>query len=494
MPDPAKAKVAHDKLLQGPVVRRRALACHKVSNQIWAQPAVLQVNQASPQGGVANDDQQQNQQSPSALSNIVPTRSEQHIQDTQSHNPAAENIQTVASSPTSLPLSTPVAIHKGKRKQTIFLSSSQFLSNALLCKHIHNVSPQTGGGSQVGGQASTSVLSVTAHLDLDATHSGSESSAGGVLGEGESKEEYERNSFVMSDNAELEYEDEHSADKIQVIRTAVPGQLVNGIMFSHIAKDIVKSARSPAQIAHAAKRRHTATYSGDEESQLLAPTLSTLLTQSAEGQYILYLSDTKTHCHGNMPLDKDTGANRLQLMIYRQLLSAMVSMSFPWQDWWSALQIQASAQLLEHFLEDAMPLLVHTEATAESFPCTLSGLVDMLCSAFIDLRVSHVDHELEIVYLAQKAMRDLQTTDGRDTLSQDNQVEKPVLYVSSSTGDGNLGQPGDVSLRVQDGVWRVVKKTTDMGMGDDETASLIPIHYRMVHVVSINLTVLMLSV
>ncbi|KAI0275271.1 exonuclease V [Gloeopeniophorella convolvens] len=119
----------------------------------------------------------------------------------------------------------------------------------------------------------------------------------------------------------------------------------------------------------------------------------------------LHLLDTKTRRSSTLPSDDDALASRMQLMLYRHLLSALLSPAFPFDAFWSTVQADPHAQLSHAFLLQSGLAREMEPGVVLAYPACLDDLADCWRAAVSALRVRGVARTLEIVYRTQPRVR-----------------------------------------------------------------------------------------
>jgi exonuclease V len=117
----------------------------------------------------------------------------------------------------------------------------------------------------------------------------------------------------------------------------------------------------------------------------------------------LHLSDTKTRHTATIPDDVDTTPSRIQLMLYHQLLSPLVSSHaqdrLDYARFWRRLKIDPQQPLPADFLRDAATVLGQNQSDL-GFN-NLNGLTAILAKQVQNLHVSGVDKTLQLIYCTQ---------------------------------------------------------------------------------------------
>jgi exonuclease V len=115
----------------------------------------------------------------------------------------------------------------------------------------------------------------------------------------------------------------------------------------------------------------------------------------------LSLIDTKTRRSDSLPSDDDAFSSRMQLMLYHHLLSALLSPTFSFSEFWEKVQVDPYAQF-----SDAIPvqtvLVGQTDMDMLTYAECLDDLTDLWHSTVRSLQVRGVSPTLEIVYRTQE--------------------------------------------------------------------------------------------
>lgn len=115
----------------------------------------------------------------------------------------------------------------------------------------------------------------------------------------------------------------------------------------------------------------------------------------------LSLKDTKTRRFNSLPSDDDALSSRMQLMLYRQLLSSLLSPTFSFSAFWEKIGVDPFVHFTEEFLLKA-GLVRETDGTVVvGYPACLDDLADLWRSTVDSLRLKSVSPILEIVYRTQ---------------------------------------------------------------------------------------------
>ena len=115
----------------------------------------------------------------------------------------------------------------------------------------------------------------------------------------------------------------------------------------------------------------------------------------------LSLIDTKTRRSNSLPSDDDAFSSRMQLMLYHQLLSALLSPTFSFSAFWEKVQVDPFAQFSDAFLMQSGLARPTDENTVLASAECLDGLTDLWHSTVRSLQVQGVSPTLEIVYRTQ---------------------------------------------------------------------------------------------
>jgi exonuclease V len=115
----------------------------------------------------------------------------------------------------------------------------------------------------------------------------------------------------------------------------------------------------------------------------------------------LSLKDTKTRRFNSLPSDDDALSSRMQLMLYRHLLSSLLSPTFSFSAFWEKIGVDPFVQFSDEFLLKA-GLARETDGTVVlGYPACLDDLADLWRSTVHSLRLKSVSPILEIVYRTQ---------------------------------------------------------------------------------------------
>ncbi|KAH9962734.1 exonuclease V [Lactifluus volemus] len=117
--------------------------------------------------------------------------------------------------------------------------------------------------------------------------------------------------------------------------------------------------------------------------------------------YELRLLDTKTRRSDTLPSYDDAFSSRMQLMLYRHLLSALLSPSFSFKMFWERVQVDPSAQFSDEFLLQVGLARQTDGKVLLGYPACLDDLVDLWCSTIHSSPLQSVSPTLEIVYRKQ---------------------------------------------------------------------------------------------
>ena len=123
---------------------------------------------------------------------------------------------------------------------------------------------------------------------------------------------------------------------------------------------------------------------------------STSSTPGVNPPTMLYLKDNKTRRHPSVPPHHDTLSGRLQLMLYRRLLSQLIAKSplYDFKPLWERLGVKSSARLPTKFLVQAN--LISDNA---DFPTTsLDDVVTSWHKLVKEANIQGVNENLELVY------------------------------------------------------------------------------------------------
>lgn len=137
----------------------------------------------------------------------------------------------------------------------------------------------------------------------------------------------------------------------------VDGYMVVGVIVSKSARYILKPMLSPPVQDEIVRK------------PLVAKGSLTTYFASNRRTHALFLSDSKTRSSGTMPKEEHVQSGRYQLMIYKELLDAMIVAglggkadtvvdAFSWPALWRQLRLDPTTQLSTSFLDDAGPVIL----------------------------------------------------------------------------------------------------------------------------------------
>jgi exonuclease V len=116
----------------------------------------------------------------------------------------------------------------------------------------------------------------------------------------------------------------------------------------------------------------------------------------------LSVIDTKTRRSNSLPSDDDAFSSRMQLMLYRHLLSALLSPTFSFSAFWEKTQVDPFAKFSDAFLMQTGLARQTDEDVVLASPECLDDLTDLWHSTVRSLQVQGVSPTLEIVYRTQE--------------------------------------------------------------------------------------------
>ncbi|KAF8204015.1 exonuclease V a 5' deoxyribonuclease-domain-containing protein [Pholiota molesta] len=154
--------------------------------------------------------------------------------------------------------------------------------------------------------------------------------------------------------------------------------------------------------------------------------------------YALYIKDSKTRKRDSLPSDADMYSGRIQLMIYRRLLSELVSTNPPYdfRRLWDKLGIDSTEVFPTRFLVQAQLI----EESDQFKTACLDDLVNSWHKLVKEFNVVGVDPQLELIYRLQPPQQDRK---GKDKETQQNDDK-------SSVEDEDLAKAIAASLRDMD--------------------------------------------
>ena len=123
---------------------------------------------------------------------------------------------------------------------------------------------------------------------------------------------------------------------------------------------------------------------------------STSSTSAVNPPTMLYLKDNKTRRHPSVPPHHDTLSGRLQLMLYRRLLSQLVAKSplYDFKPLWKRLGVKSSSRLPTKFLVQANLISDNTDFQTTSLDDVVNSWHELVKEA----NVQGVNENLELVY------------------------------------------------------------------------------------------------
>ena len=124
--------------------------------------------------------------------------------------------------------------------------------------------------------------------------------------------------------------------------------------------------------------------------------ISTSSTSGVNPPTMLYIKDNKTRRHPSIPPHHDTLSGRLQVMLYRRLLSQLVAKSplYDFKPLWKRLGVKSSSRLPTKFLVQANLISDNTEFQTTSLDDVVTSWHELVKEA----NVQGVHENLELVY------------------------------------------------------------------------------------------------
>ncbi|KAJ7762318.1 exonuclease V [Mycena maculata] len=174
-----------------------------------------------------------------------------------------------------------------------------------------------------------------------------------------------------------------------------------------------------------------------EAEGFTAPTVVTTPALSPQFRVI----DTKTRRSESLPSDEDAEPARLQVMLYRRLLTALLETSTPFDfpAFWARLSLNPSAPFSDRFLQQTAVLLGE-----DAGPTCLEDAVVLLRARVAELGLPAVDDTLQIVYRSQnKYPRRSRKGKGRETpllgtTREDDDIAKAIEMSLAEVFDADL--------------------------------------------------------
>ena len=112
----------------------------------------------------------------------------------------------------------------------------------------------------------------------------------------------------------------------------------------------------------------------------------------------LSILDTKTRHINTLPSDDDAFSSRMQLMLYRHLLSELLSPTFSFSTFWEKVQVDPFAKFSDEFLQQPGVAPLIDGKVVLGFPECLKDVADLWRSTVDSLCLQSVSPTLEIVY------------------------------------------------------------------------------------------------
>ena len=130
---------------------------------------------------------------------------------------------------------------------------------------------------------------------------------------------------------------------------------------------------------------------------------STSSTSGVNPPTMLYLMENKTRSYASVPPDHDMLKGRLQLMLYRRLLSQLVAKSplYDFNPLWEKLKIKSSSRIPKKILVKVNAVLKSTDSQS----ITLDDLVSSWYELVKEADVQGVNENLELVYRLRPSVK-----------------------------------------------------------------------------------------
>jgi hypothetical protein len=198
-----------------------------------------------------------------------------------------------------------------------------------------------------------------------------------------------------------------------------------------------------------------------------SPSSSSLITHTKEPETpltnVLHISDTKTRGSYRIPSDDEARQSRLQLMLYHQLLTSIISPSFDFNNLWTTLHLDPLRTLTDQFLvQTQLIALSNCEGSADGPPTCLRDLVAAFTARCEALDAPVLDATLELVYRSRedRAPREFRR---RSSTKHELQDFQRAIEASLLDTDPDLARAIQASLETQPPSPGYGKT----GMGDD---------------------------
>ena len=170
---------------------------------------------------------------------------------------------------------------------------------------------------------------------------------------------------------------------------------------------------------------------------------STSSTSGVKLPTMLYLKDNKTRRHPSVPPHHDTLSGRLQLMLYRRLLSQLIARSplYDFRPLWKRLGVNSSSRLPTKFLVQANLISDNTNFQTTSLDDVVTSWHELVKEA----NVQCVNESLELVYRLRpppdwkqkgKAISIPEVEDNCDTANTPKGMSTPQIVASENAAAG----------------------------------------------------------
>jgi exonuclease V len=161
---------------------------------------------------------------------------------------------------------------------------------------------------------------------------------------------------------------------------------------------------------------------------------STSSTSGVNQPSMLYLKDNKTRRHCSIPPHDDTLSGRLQLMLYRRLLSQLVATSplYDFKPLWKRLRVKSSSRLPTKFL-------VQTNLISDNTDVQTTCLDDVVTSwhEFVkEANFQGVNENLELLYRLRHLPHRKQKSKDCDTANTPKGMPAPQMATSENSTAG----------------------------------------------------------
>lgn len=183
----------------------------------------------------------------------------------------------------------------------------------------------------------------------------------------------------------------------------------------------------------------------------------------------LQIKDNKTRRIKSVPSEDDTYSGRMQLMIYRRLLSQLLATNPPYdfRPLWKKLHLDSTQVFPTQFLVQAQ--LIQESASVE-FPVTcLDDLVESWRKLVRESRILGISTELELLYRLRPS-EDAKGKGKAESGTEESDSEQENLDLAKAIEE-SLKAPGNESRGATHASQSIINTQHDAGSGDSRTLS-----------------------